>query len=422
MKTLIKNGTLYVKGDFIKANLVIEDKTIKAIGTDISKADKIIDAQDMLVAPGLIDVHVHYREPGFTNKETIKTGSLAAAKGGYTTVCAMPNLKPVPDTAKKLTDQIKLNKEKGLVHIKQYGAITKDLISDELVDYSAMKQAGAFGFSNDGHGVQQAGVMYKAMKECAAINLPICAHIEDESLLDHGVMNAGAKSDELGLKGMNVLSETSQLARDLLLAKQTKVHYHACHISTADSIELIKIAKNHGINVTCEATPHHLLLNEEDVKLDDSNYKMNPPLRSKKDQQALLGALADGTIDMIATDHAPHAAIEKGKNFVKAAFGITGSETAFSMIYTKLVKTQKIISLSQMLDLMSQNPAEKFNMNAGKIEPKMPADLAIFDLNHEFEIKVADFASKGKNNPFIGQKVYGQTVMTIVNGKVVYKR
>lgn len=422
MKTLIKNGRVYLDGSFVKTDLLINNDVIQAIGNELGEADQVINAEGQIVTPGLIDVHVHYREPGFTNKETIKTGSKAAAHGGYTTVCTMPNLKPVPDTAGRIAKQIELNERESFVHIKQYGAITKDLTSDELVDYQAMKAAGAFGFSNDGHSVQKAGVMYQVMVSCAEIDLPICAHIEDESLLNYGVMNAGEKADELGLPGMNALSETAQLARDLMLAKETKVHYHACHISTADSVELVRIAKNHQINITCEVTPHHLLLSDTDITGNDSNYKMNPPLRSETDRQALLAGLQDGTIDMIATDHAPHAAEEKNHDFIHAAFGITGSETAFSMLYTKLVKEQKIITLSKLIALMSENPAQKFKMHAGKIKPGMPADIAIFDIDHAFEIKATDFASKGKNNPFVGQEVYGQTMLTMVNGKVVYKR
>ena len=424
MKTLIKNGTVYQNGKLLKNDLLLEDDKITLLGTDLSDVacDQVIDAQNKLVAPGLVDVHVHYREPGFTHKETIKTGSLAAAHGGYTTVCAMPNLDPVPDTPEKVSELVALNKQDGVVNIKQYGAITKGLKSDQLLDYAGMKAAGAFAFSNDGCGVQTAGTMYQAMLAAKKLGVALVAHVEDNSLLFGGVMNAGKRAKELGLPGILGISESSQIARDLLLAKETGVHYHVCHVSTKESVELVRLAKAHGINVTCEVSPHHLLLNEEDIPANDGFYKMNPPLRANEDQQALIAGILDGTIDMIETDHAPHSIDEKTGDMRTSAFGITGSETAFALLYTRLVKQEKILTLAQLLDLMAKNPAEKFNFAAGVLYAGATADIAIFDLENEFELKEENYFSKGKNTPFTGQKVYGETYMTLVNGKVAYQK
>lgn len=426
MRTLIKNGTVYQAGKFTEEDILIEDGRIKALGMDLAALtediDETVDATGLVVSPGLVDVHVHYREPGFTYKETVKTGSMAAAHGGYTTVCAMPNLDPVPDTPEQMKFMQELNGRDGAVHVLQYSAITKGLKSEERVDYKAMKEAGAFGFSNDGVGVQTAGTMYLAMKAAAEIDMPIVAHVEDNSLLFGGVMNAGKRADELGLPGILGISESSQVARDILLAKETGVHYHVCHVSTVETVELVRLAKQHGINVTCEVAPHHLLLNEEDIPANDGFYKMNPPLRTKQDQQALIDGLLDGTIDCIATDHAPHSIDEKTGDMHKASFGITGSETAFSLLYTRYVRTG-VFTLGQLLDWMSINPARIFKMDqAGEILPGKPADLALFDLNHETEIKEEDYLSMGKNTPFTGERVHAETVMTLVDGKPAYKR
>lgn len=425
MLTLIKNGLVYQAGELQKMDVLLQDDHFAAVGValaELGDADRVIDAAGKLVTPGFVDVHVHYRQPGFTQKETIKTGSLAAAHGGFTTVGAMPNLDPVPDTPEKMEQMQALNQKDGVVHILQYAAITKGRRGKEVNDYAALKAAGAFAISDDGNGIQSAAVMYQAMQHAAAANLPLAEHIEDESLLFNGVINAGPKAQELNLPGMLDLSESSQLARDLILAQRTKVHYHACHISTKESVALIRWAKQQGIRVTCEATPHHLLLTADDILADDSNYKMNPPLRTRADQAALIAALADGTIDLIATDHAPHAADEKAGGFCHAAFGITGSETAFSLLYTKLVKTGQL-TLPRLLELLTSAPARAFSLpTAGTIQPGKPADLAIFDLQHPSQIKESAYYSKGKNNPFTGEQVYGITEMTFVSGRLVYQK
>ncbi|CCI85057.1 dihydroorotase [Lactobacillus pasteurii DSM 23907 = CRBIP 24.76] len=421
MATVIKNGTIYNSGRLFKADLLIERGKIVAIGQDLTAA-KTIDASGKLVTPGLIDVHVHYRDPGQTYKEDILTGSKAAAHGGFTTVGAMPNVIPVPNTPDLIEQMVAENKAKGIVHILQYGPVTNDEVTDEIPDYAALKKAGAFALSNDGHGVQSAQTMYLAMKKAKEQDLIIAAHAQDDSLFNHGVINEGKKATELDLAPISELAETTQIARDLLLAEKTGVHYHICHVSTKRSLDMVSLAKAQGINVTCEASPHHLLLSEDNITKDDPYYKMNPPLRSEENRQALVQALADGTVDLIATDHAPHAQKEKNGSFSTAAFGITGSETAFSMLYTRLVRTN-IISLEKLLSLMTDQAAEKFALkHCGYLEIGEPADIAIFDLDQEFAFSDQDYQSKSTNTPFTGEKVYGQTVMTLVDGQVVYQR
>lgn len=423
MATLLKNGLVYQDGELVREDVLINGDKIQALGTDLEKIApdaEIFDLGGKLVAPGLVDIHEHYREPGFTYKETIETGSKAAARGGFTTVCTMPNLNPVPDDVETFKKQVELNEANSCIHLYQYAAITKDETSDEVVDMEALKEAGAFAFSNDGHGVQSAGVMYEAMEKAAKAGLAICEHVQDDSLYHHGVMNAGKKADELGLPGILGVSESAQLARDIMLAKATGVHYHVCHVSTKESVELVRLAKEYGINVTAEAAPHHVLLSEEDIDGNDGYYKMNPPLRSKEDQYAVIEGLLDGTIDLIATDHAPHSREEKAGDMRKAAFGIIGNETAFACMYTALVKNGEM-ELAQLLDLMSYNPAKLFGLDAGVIAPGKQADLAVLDLDHPEVIQEADYLSKAVNTPFTGNEVYGMTSMTFVSGKLVYR-
>lgn len=423
MATLLKNGLVYQDGELVREDILINGDKIQALGTDFEKIvpdTEIFDLDGKLVAPGLVDIHEHYREPGFTYKETIETGSKAAARGGFTTVCTMPNLNPVPDDVETFKQQVELNEANSCIHLYQYAAITKDETSDEVVDMEALKEAGAFAFSNDGHGVQSAGVMYEAMEKAAKAGLAICEHVQDDSLYHHGVMNAGKKADELGLPGILGVSESAQLARDIMLAKATGVHYHVCHVSTKESVELVRLAKEYGINVTAEAAPHHVLLSEEDIDGNDGYYKMNPPLRSKEDQYAVIEGLLDGTIDLIATDHAPHSREEKAGDMRKAAFGIIGNETAFACMYTALVKNGEM-ELAQLLDLMSYNPAKLFSLDAGVIAPGKQADLVVLDLDHPEVIKEADYLSKAVNTPFTGNEVYGMTTMTFVSGKLVYR-
>ena len=424
MKTLIKNGQINTRKNMTTpAEIWIEDGRIKAIGTGFSEAefDEVFDAKGQLITPGLVDVHVHLREPGFTYKETIEAGTRSAARGGFTTVCAMPNLNPVPDTAEKLKQVYDIIRKDAVVKVLQYAPITENLRSEKLVDQEALIEEGAFAFTNDGVGVQTAGTMYLAMKEAAKNNKALVAHTEDESLLFGGVMHAGKKAEELGLPGILSVTESSQIARDLLLAEATGVHYHVCHVSTKESVRIIRDAKKAGIHVTAEVSPHHLILIDEDIPEDFGFWKMNPPLRGREDREALIEGLLDGTIDCIATDHAPHGLEEKSQSFMKSPFGIVGSETAFQLIYTHFVETGQF-TLEQVINWLAVKPAEIFGLNAGTLTVGAPADVAVFDITQTCTIDKADFLSKGENTPFIGWKVKGETQMTFVNGKLVWQK
>ncbi|HAQ4490564.1 TPA: dihydroorotase [Enterococcus faecium] len=424
MKTLIKNGQINTRKNMTTpAEIWIEDGRIKAIGTGFSEAefDEVFDAKGQLITPGLVDVHVHLREPGFTYKETIEAGTRSAARGGFTTVCAMPNLNPVPDTAEKLRQVYDIIRKDAVVKVLQYAPITENLRSEKLVDQEALIEEGAFAFTNDGVGVQTAGTMYLAMKEAAKNNKALVAHTEDESLLFGGVMHAGKKAEELGLPGILSVTESSQIARDLLLAEATGVHYHVCHVSTKESVRVIRDAKKAGIHVTAEVSPHHLILIDEDIPEDFGFWKMNPPLRGREDREALIEGLLDGTIDCIATDHAPHGLEEKSQSFTKSPFGIVGSETAFQLIYTHFVETGRF-TLEQVINWLAVKPAEIFGLNAGTLTVGAPADVAVFDITQTCTIDKEDFLSKGENTPFIGWKVKGETQMTFVNGKLVWQK
>ncbi|HFM8611786.1 TPA: dihydroorotase [Enterococcus faecium] len=424
MKTLIKNGQINTRKNMTTpAEIWIEDGRIKAIGTGFSEAefDEVFDAKGQLITPGLVDVHVHLREPGFTYKETIEAGTRSAARGGFTTVCAMPNLNPVPDTAEKLRQVYDIIRKDAVVKVLQYAPITENLRSEKLVDQEALIEEGAFAFTNDGVGVQTAGTMYLAMKEAAKNNKALVAHTEDESLLFGGVMHAGKKAEELGLPGILSVTESSQIARDLLLAEATGLHYHVCHVSTKESVRVIRDAKKAGIHVTAEVSPHHLILIDEDIPEDFGFWKMNPPLRGREDREALIEGLLDGTIDCIATDHAPHGLEEKSQSFMKSPFGIVGSETAFQLIYTHFVETGRF-TLEQVINWLAVKPAEIFGLNAGTLTVGAPADVAVFDITQTCTIDKEDFLSKGENTPFIGWKVKGETQMTFVNGKLVWQK
>lgn len=418
---LIKNAKLYYDKKLVDRDVLIENGKFKEIATAIDfDGAEVIDAQHNLVAPGLVDVHVHFREPGQVHKETIKTGSAAAAHGGFTTVGAMPNVVPVPDDVEKFEHQMELNKQ-SKIHTLQYAPITLEETSDQLSPLEDLAAAGAFAFSNDGHGINNAKTMFDAMQRIAQLNSHLAAHVEDQNLFNKGVINAGATATKLGLPAIERVAETSQLARDLLLAKESGVHYHVCHISTADSVNLIRIAKDAGINVTCEVTPHHLLLSDQDIVNNDANYKMNPPLRCESDREVLIAGVLDGTIDMIATDHAPHAVDEKNKGFLKSAFGITGIETSFPLMYKLFVKSG-MMSLERLLDIMSTRPAEIFGLDAGKIQLEKSADFTIIDLFEEYHFEKEDFLSKGINTPFVGSdwNCFGKIKKTFVNGEEVY--
>ena len=339
MSIIIKIGRLHTKEGFVSADLYIENGLIQEIGslTD-KKADEVIDAKGLVVAPGFIDLHVHLREPGGEHKETIETGTMAAAKGGFTTVAAMPNTRPVPDSKEQLQWLNERIKEKAAVKVLPYGSITVREAGQELTDFASLKEAGVFALTDDGVGVQSAGMMLQAMKEAAKLGLPIVAHCEDNSLINKGSVHEGVFSEKHGINGIPSVCESVQIARDVLLAEAAGCHYHVCHISTKESVRAVRDAKKAGIHVTAEVTPHHLVLCDEDIPELDPNYKMNPPLRSASDREALIEGLLDGTIDFIATDHAPHTNEEKAEGMTLAPFGIVGLETAFPLLYTHLVE------------------------------------------------------------------------------------
>lgn len=419
MTTLLKNCTLSVSNQLVKRDVLIENGMIKKIDEHLSERGKVIDTEGKFLAPGFIDVHVHLREPGGEHKETIYTGTRAAAKGGFTTVCTMPNTNPVPDQVSVLQALNEKIKTDAVTRVYPYGSITVGLKGETLTDMTALATEDLFAFTDDGVGIQTADMMLKAMKLAAKLNKPIVAHCEDNSILYGGSVHEGDVSERLDLPGIPSVCESTQIARDVLLAEATGCHYHACHVSTKESVRIIRDAKKAGIHVTAEVTPHHLLLNEQAIKTADTNFKMNPPLRSKSDQKALLEGLLDGTIDFIATDHAPHTEEEKSVPFNKAPFGIVGLETAFPLLYTNLVKTGEM-TLQQLIDFLATKPAEVFNMPYGTIEEGSIADLTLIDLNKEMKINKHEFYSKSKNTPFDQWEVCGIPVMTMVNGSMVY--
>jgi dihydroorotase len=422
MSIIIKNGKLLINGELTKTDILIEDGKIKELGEfQAASADEIIEAEGLVVAPGFIDLHVHLREPGGEKKETIATGSLAAAKGGFTTIAAMPNTRPVPDTPEQIQWLNERANETAVVKVLPYASITVREAGTQLTNFQALKDAGAFAFSDDGVGVQTAGMMLEAMKEAAKIDAAIVAHCEENSLINKGSVHEGEFSKEHGINGIPSVCESVQIARDVLLAESAGCHYHVCHISTKESVRTVRNAKKAGINVTAEVTPHHLILCEDDIPGLDSNYKMNPPLRSADDRAALIEGLLDGTIDFIATDHAPHTSEEKAEGMQLAPFGIVGLETAFPLLYTHFVE-KGILTLAQLIDYLSLKPAKTFGLDGGIIQVGAAADLVLLDLNQEETINPEKFLSKGKNTPFAGWICKGWPTATIVEGKVAWRK
>lgn len=364
-----------------------------------------------IIVPGLCDVHVHFREPGFSYKETIASGSAAAAHGGYTAVCTMPNLDPVPDSAEHLQVQLDAIKRGAAIKVLPYGAITVGEKGEKLADMEAMSDK-VCAFSDDGRGVQNDGMMREAMAKAKRLGKIIAAHCEDNSLLCGGYIHDGEYAKAHGHRGISSESEYRQIERDLHLAEETGCAYHVCHISTKESVELIRQAKARGVNVTCETAPHYLVLCDEDMQ-EDGRFKMNPPLRSREDKKALIEGIKDGTIDMIATDHAPHSAEEKGRGLEKSLMGVVGLETAFPVLYTELVM-KNIITLDRLVELMSFKPKERFGIDTNN-------DFAVFDISEAYKIDPEDFLSMGRATPFAGREVFGRCLLTVHNGKVVYK-
>ena len=368
------------------------------------------DSSEYVIFPGFCDVHVHFREPGFSYKETIATGSRAAARGGYTAVCTMPNLNPVPDSVENLRVQRRLIEETACIHVYPYGAITIGEQAEALSDLEGMAPD-VVGFSDDGRGVQSDDLMRQAMLRAKALGKPIVAHCEVNSLLRGGYIHDGDYAKAHGHRGICSESEWGQIARDLQLVKETGCAYHVCHVSAKESVALIRKAKTEGLDVTCETGPHYLVMDDSDLQ-EDGRFKMNPPLRGKEDREALIHGILDGTIDMIATDHAPHSAEEKSRGLEKSAFGIVGIETAFPILYTCLVKPG-ILSLNKLLELLCVNPRRRFGLPLG-------TDYSIWDLNAAYPIDPEDFLSKGRATPFAGRQVNGKCIATICDGKLVY--
>lgn len=419
-----RQNQLYGKHIFIEDGKIAE--IVPSRGKKANSEDErfrehtVIDLAGKLVSPGFIDMHVHFREPGYTHKETIHTGSLSAARGGYTTVACMPNTRPVIDSV----ETVEFVKEKaateGVVRVLPYGCITKGELGRELTDFEALKEAGVIAFTDDGVGVQSAQMMKDAMKLAVSLDMPIVAHCEDDTMIDGAPVTEGSFSEKFGLKGLSNESEAIHVGRDILLAEATGVHYHVCHVSTEQSVRLIRQAKQLGIRVTTEVCPHHLLLCDEDIPGLDANWKMNPPLRSPRDVIAVIEGVEDGTIDMIVTDHAPHSEEEKARGMQLAPFGIVGLETAFPLLYTKFVLSGRW-SLRFLLERMTAKPAKVFHLPWGVIEEGREADLTVIDLEKEKTIDPQEFLSKSRNTPFTGWTCKGWPVMTMVGGKVVWR-
>ena len=398
----------------IEVNLVnpMNDASFShGVGASISSHElSVFNSSKYAVFPGFCDVHVHFREPGFSYKETMQSGSLASARGGYTAVCTMPNLNPVPDSVENLHQQLKLIEAGACIHVYPYGAITVGEKGEMLADLAGMAP-NVIGFSDDGRGVQSDDMMRSAMLEAKKLNKMIVAHCEVNELLRGGYIHDGAYAAAHGHRGICSESEWAQIARDLQLVKETGVKYHVCHISTKESVDIIRKAKAQGIDVTCETGPHYLVMDDSMLQ-EDGRFKMNPPLRSAEDREALVRGIQDGTIDMIATDHAPHSAEEKAKGLEKSAFGVVGIETAFPICYTYLVKTG-IITMEKLMELLVINPRKRFDIPLGN-------DFSIWDLEASYTVDPADFLSMGKATPFAGWTVQGKCMATVCDGKIVY--
>lgn len=418
-RIVLKGGRVFSGGKSFEADVVVCGDRIAEVTPEaaILPGDKVVDCRGRWVTAGLVDLHVHLREPGFSSKETIATGTAAAAHGGFTTVCAMPNLEPAPDSLENLRRETEIIERDAVVKVLPYATITRRRAGREIVDFAALRPYVA-AFSDDGSGVQDDGMMLAAMRAAAANDCIIAAHCEVNSLLHGGYIHDGAYAAAHGHKGISSESEWRQIERDIRLAEQTGCRYHVCHISTKESVALIRDAKRSGVRITCETGPHYLTMCDADLR-EEGRFKMNPPIRSAADRNALIEGVQDGTIDVIATDHAPHTAEEKSRGLAGSAMGVAGLETSFAVIYTKLVMAG-IISPERMIELMAEAPRRIFALGGG-LAAGEKADIAVFDLGNEFTVDPATFLSKGRSTPFEGWRLHGQTILTLVDGRTAYR-
>ena len=410
MMSMFRSALVYENGTFVKRDMLLNGASLSVCEGDVSPSAPISVFDNIVILPGFCDVHVHLREPGFSYKETILSGTLASARGGYTAVCSMPNLNPVPDSVENLERQLEIIRRDGKIAVYPYGTITVGQTGEMLSDMEGMAD-NVIAFSDDGRGVQSDDMMRAAMLRAKSLGKMIVAHCEDNSLLRGGYIHDGEYAKAHGHRGICSESEWRQIERDLVLVRETGCAYHICHISTKESVELIRKAKAEGLNVTCETGPHYILL-DDSYLMEDGRFKMNPPLRSISDREAILEGILDGTIDMIATDHAPHSAEEKSRGLEKSAMGIVGIETAFPVLYTRLVKTG-ILSLERLVELMCINPRERFGITGD-------VGFTVFELQNEYEINPDEFLSMGRATPFAGDVVFGRCLATVYNGEVVY--
>ena len=419
MKYLLKNGMVFVNNAFQKKDILIHGDTISKISDNILAAEDIVsfDFQNCYIFPGFIDVHVHLREPGFLSKETIKTGTKAAAHGGYTDVCSMPNLNPTPDSMEHLQLQLDAIEKDAAIHVYPFGTITKNEAGQEMADLKDMAPY-VIGFSDDGRGVQSEEMMKNAMVQCKELGKIISAHCEDNALLFGGYIHDGEYAKKNGHRGICSESEWGPIKRDIELVKETGCAYHVCHISTKESVELIRQAKKDGVNITCETGPHYLVMNDSMLK-EEGRFKMNPPIRSEEDRKALVEGLIDGTIDVIATDHAPHTLEEKSRGLEKSLMGVTGIETAFPVAYTHLVKGN-VITLEKLVDVLHNNASRRFGI-CNDIAEGNKANLCVFDLDEKVKVDEEFFLSMGKSSPFTGNEYYGKCKLTMCDGKIAYQ-
>lgn len=419
MDCVLRNAAVYRPSGFGQSDVLIRHGIIERMAPNLPPVEGVadLDMQGCCIVPGLVDVHVHFREPGFSCKETMFTGSRAAAHGGYTTVCTMPNLNPAPDTVEHLEVQLEAIRRDAKIHVIPYGTITMEEKGRELSAMEAMAPY-VVGFSDDGRGVQDGGMMKKGMQEAKRLGKIVAAHCEVNELLCGGYIHDGVYAREHGHRGICSESEWGQVARDIELARETGVGYHVCHISTQESVELIRKARAEGVDVTCETGPHYLVFCDADLQ-EDGRFKMNPPLRGKEDRDALIAGILDGTVSMIATDHAPHEAETKNRGLEKSAMGVVGLETAFAVMYTFFVK-KGVFPLEKLVELMSVNPAKRFGIGS-PLEEGRPADLAVFDLSREWTVDPERFLSLGRATPFAGMTLSGQCVLTLVGGEAAWQ-